>query len=200
MGRRPKKKAIGKRNADGTKARKAPKPQHDDSPAGAGEAYSCDTGRDLMDVDEEEGQAAGDEDANEEDWCDEDPSSALSSGGGQSILRFAGRGLVSAVRTAGKAARKNLKKIAPSRLDRSTIFRRRIQVEGRENVALGRSMALFLELGRQQQQRQQQHEEEEEENGSPSCGSGSSVDREVAPHTGPVCDSSGMPSMCRHVG
>ncbi|CAB1107543.1 unnamed protein product [Ectocarpus sp. CCAP 1310/34] len=89
---RPKKKKTGKRGADGRAVPKKPKPaqQHDRPSRGAGDALSDGhDSADLMDVDQEQGKAAADEDGNDEDWCDEDTSGAHSNGGGQSILSFA---------------------------------------------------------------------------------------------------------------
>lgn len=201
---RPKKKAFGKRNADGTAARKAatdPKPQHDDSSVGAGQALPAHNSSDLMDVDEGEGKAAGDKDVNDEDWCDEDPSSVQSGGGGQSILRFAGDAMVSAARAAGNAAHMNLTKIRnmPRSLSRSTFSRHRKQVRQRDEASLRQSMPVFLQKARRQ--RHQQREEDGEE-GSTSCGGECSgdVDSGVGPHAGSGgCDAK-MPSTCSHVG
>ncbi|CAB1107963.1 unnamed protein product [Ectocarpus sp. CCAP 1310/34] len=86
---RSNKKTFGPRGADGRAVSKKPRPtqQHDLPSPGAGGALSGGhDGAILMDVDEEEGTAAADEDVNDEDWGDEDPSGAHSSGGGQSIL------------------------------------------------------------------------------------------------------------------
>ncbi|CAM9838244.1 unnamed protein product, partial [Pylaiella littoralis] len=75
-----------------------------------------------MEVDEE-GTAAANEDANDEEWCDGDSSGANgSSGGGQSILRFAHRSVASAT---ARAARNAAKKISPPALSRSQKFRNR---------------------------------------------------------------------------
>ncbi|CAB1101870.1 unnamed protein product [Ectocarpus sp. CCAP 1310/34] len=76
-------KKFGKRGPDGRAVSKKPKLalQHE-LPPGSGDALSDgDDGVELMDVDAEEKKAAADEDVNDEDWCEEDPSGAHSSGG-----------------------------------------------------------------------------------------------------------------------
>ncbi|CAB1114169.1 unnamed protein product [Ectocarpus sp. CCAP 1310/34] len=80
---RARKKKFGKRGPDGRAVSQKPKLalQHE-LPPGSGDALSDgDDGAELMDVDAEEEKAAADEDVNDEDWCEEDPSGAHSSGG-----------------------------------------------------------------------------------------------------------------------
>ncbi|CAM9128161.1 unnamed protein product [Pylaiella littoralis] len=107
---RAKKKKFGNRGPDGRAVPKKPKPaqQNDNSSPGSGDAPV--DGADLMEVDEE-GTAAANEDANDEEWCDEDSSGANgSSGGGQSILRFAHRSVASAAARAARNAEPKIPK------------------------------------------------------------------------------------------
>ncbi|CAB1120869.1 unnamed protein product [Ectocarpus sp. CCAP 1310/34] len=191
---RAKKKKFGNRGPDGRAVPKKPKPaqQNDNSSPGSGDAPV--DGADLMDVDEE-GTAAANEDANDEEWCDEDSSGANgSSGGGQSILRFAHRSVASA---AARAARNAAKKISPPALSRSQKFRNRKRLLGQETKDMARFMGAFLR--RAQQEKQQQSEQEEVE--SSSVGNEvrpveeSAVNLEIAPPTGPSNDG----SVCGHV-
>ncbi|CAB1108792.1 unnamed protein product [Ectocarpus sp. CCAP 1310/34] len=136
---RRKKKKIDKRGADGRAVPKKPKPaqQHDLPSRGAGDALSDGHDSvDLMDVDQEEGKAAADEDGNDEDWCDEDTSGAHSNGSGQSILSFAKWSVASAGRDAGSAAEKN----PPRVLSRSQQFRNRKKLLQQQAAGLARAM------------------------------------------------------------
>ena len=103
----------------------------------------------MDDAIQEERTAAADEDGKDQDWCDENPSSAH--GGGQSRLSFAGSVLMSAAR----AARKKLN--PPHSLSRSQLFRRRQAVRDREKGSVAHGMAKFL--GRLQQQEQEEEDE-----------------------------------------
>ncbi|CAB1096404.1 unnamed protein product [Ectocarpus sp. CCAP 1310/34] len=85
-------KKFGKRGPDGRAVSKKPKLalQHE-LPSGSGDAhFDGDDGAEFMDVDAEEEKAAADEDVNDEDWCEEDPSGAHSSGGGSGDAHFDG--------------------------------------------------------------------------------------------------------------
>ncbi|CAB1105532.1 unnamed protein product [Ectocarpus sp. CCAP 1310/34] len=90
---RAKKRKLG-RGSDGRIVSKALAQQHDPPVSAADvpsvgdapdDSNACGGSASSMDEDEE-GAAT-----NDEDWCDEEPSRTHSSGGGQSILRFAGR-------------------------------------------------------------------------------------------------------------
>ena len=152
-------------------------------------------------MDEEEGKAA-DEDANDEEWCDEHPSGARSSGIGQSMLSFAHRSVGPAARAAGNVA----KKIMPRVLSRSQQLRNIKTLLGQQTADMARAMGAFLR--RAQQETQQQELEEEKSSsvgGEVDPVEESAVDSEVAPRTSPsgggsVCGDVEASSSCGSVG
>ena len=193
------KKEFGNRGADGRAVSKRPKPaqQHDLPSPGAGDApFDGHDGADLMDVDEEEGKAAA-EDANDEEWCDEHPSGARSSGISQSTLSFAHRSVESGARAAENVA----KKIPPRVLSKSQQFRNRKKLLGQQTADMARAMGAFLRRAQQEQQ----EEESSSVGGEVGPVEESAVDSEVAPRTSPsggasVCGDAEASSSCGSVG